>query len=62
MTLRNPTISQRVAEHLKDYPIDEPSDQTHASDQLLNDVLDQLRMFYPGAYSDFVLPVPPIAT
>ena len=59
MTSANPIISQRVAEHLINYPLAESIDETTPSVQLLNDVLDHLRMYYPGAYSHFVVPVPP---
>ncbi len=60
MTSPHPTIAQRVATHLIDYPLAEPSDAAIPSEQLLNDVLDHLRMFHPGAYDHFVPPVLPV--
>ncbi len=59
MTPTDLIISQRIAEHLINYPLAEPSDEAAPSDQLLNDVLDHLRMYYPGAYSHFIPPIPP---
>ncbi len=47
------TLEDRIAIHLIDFPLNEPCGNDFQSDQLLNDVLNSLRLLYPGAYREF---------
>ena len=47
-----PTLAERIAVHLIGFPLDEHCAHFQPADQLLKDVLNQLRLIYPGAYND----------
>ena len=53
------SLSDRIAVHLVDFPLNKKCVNGEPSDQLLNDVLYNLQLCYPGAYSDYV-PLLPI--
>lgn len=56
-----PTLAERIAVHVLAFPLNKPCVNNVPSDQLLNDVLNKLHMFYPGAYAD-LSPILPLVT